>query len=123
MALSDADLKRLKVLVSPAAWAAHQALPEAERVSLEDALEVHGDLRLVAADVLETVCLKAQQVAVVAPGKKRVKVGKIEIEKAAVGTASAAQAPAWCALAARLRQQAGGSGVPGVAFSEWQGDL
>jgi hypothetical protein len=122
VALADADLKRLKVLVSPAAWAAHQALSSAEQVSLEEAFEVHGDLRLVAADVLETVCLKAREKAVVAPGKKRIKVDVIEIEKAAVGTVSTPQADAWCALATRLRSQAGGSGVPGPAFAEWQGE-
>lgn len=122
MALSADDTKRLKTYVTPAAWAAHQALPAAEQVSLEDALEVHGDLKLVAADVLETVCLKAREKAVVAPGKKKIKVDVIEVEKAAVGTVSTPQADTWCALAARLRSQAGGSGVPGPAFSEWQGE-
>lgn len=119
MPLSDADLKRLRVLVTPAAWAAHEALDAAEKVDLELAFEVYGDVRLVAADILETVCLKARGAALTAPGKKRLKVGKIEIEKAATGSASSADADAWCALAARLRDQAAGSGVPGPALVGW----
>ena len=119
MPLSDADLKRLRVLVTPAAWAAHEALDAAEKVDLELAFEVYGDVRLVAADILETVCLKARGAALTAPGKKRLKVGKIEIEKAATGSASTANADAWCALAARLRDQAAGSGVPGPALVGW----
>lgn len=119
MPLSDADLKRLRVLVTPAAWAAHEALDAAEKVDAGLAFEVYGDVRLVAADILETVCLKARGAALTAPGKKRLKVGKIEIEKAATGSASSADADAWCALAARLRDQAAGSGVPGPALVGW----
>lgn len=119
MPLSADDLKRLRVLVTPAAWAAHEALDPAEKVDAELAFEVYGDVRLVAADILETVCLKARGAALTAPGKKRLKVGKIEIEKAATGSASSADADAWCALAARLRDQAAGSGVPGPALVGW----
>lgn len=119
MALSADDLKRLRVLVTPAALAAHETLDPAEQVDAELAFEVHGDVRLVAADILETVCLKARGVAVTAPGKKRIKVGEIEIEKAGTGTVSAANADAWCAAAARLRDQAAGSGVPGPVFAAW----
>lgn len=123
MALDAAQLKTLRTYVTPAAWAAHQALPADEQVSVDDAFDVHGDLRLVAADVLETVSLKAAEKAVVAPGKKKIKVDVIEVEKAAVGTVSGPQAEAWYKLAERLRSQAGGSGVPGPAFAEWQGEL
>lgn len=119
MALSADDLKRLRVLVTPAAWAAHEALDSTERVDAELAFEVHGDVRLVAADILETVCLKARGAALTAPGKKRFKIEGIEIEKAATGTVSAANADAWCALAGRLRDQAAGSGVPGPALVSW----
>lgn len=119
MPLSADDLKRLRVLVTPAAWAAHEVLDAAGKVDLELAFEVYGDVRLVAADVLEAVCLKARGAALTAPGKKRLKVGKIEIEKAATGSASTANADAWCALAARLRDQATGSGVPGPALVGW----
>ncbi|GHG34434.1 hypothetical protein GCM10017784_30290 [Deinococcus indicus] len=119
MPLSADDLKRLRVLVTPAAWAAHEVLDAAGKVDLELAFEVYGDVRLVAADVLEAVCLKARGAALTAPGKKRLKVGKIEIEKAATGSASSANADAWCALAARLRDQAAGSGVPGPSLVGW----
>ena len=119
MPLSADQLKRLRVLVTPAAWAAHEVLSAVDRVDAEMAFEVHGDVRLVAADILETVCLKARGAALTAPGKKRLKVGKIEIEKAATGNASSANADAWCALAARLRDQAAGSGVPGPTLVGW----
>ena len=119
MALSADDLKRLRVLVTPAAWAAHEALDSAEQVDAELAFEVHGDVWLVAADILETVCLKARGVALTAPGKKRFKIEGIEIEKAATGTVSAANADAWCTLAGRLRDQAAGSGVPGPVLVGW----
>lgn len=119
MALSDADHKRLQVLVTPAAWAAHQALDASVRVDLDGALEVYGDVRLVAADVLEAACLAARRTAATTPGKKRIKVGQIEVEKAAAGTTSAVDADAWCAIAARLRTLATGSGVPGPALPEW----
>lgn len=119
MPLSEAELKQLQVLVTPAAWVAHQALPDASRIDPELAFSVYGDLRLVAADMLEAACLAARQVAITAPGKKRIKVGEIEIEKAGTGTVSAANADAWCAAAARLRDQAAGSGVPGPVFAAW----
>lgn len=124
MALTDAEQKRLRVLVTPAAWAAHEALPEVERVSLEDAFEVHGDLSLVAADVLEAACLKARAGAAgVKGGVKRLRVeGEMEVEYTAGGGADGACADAWCARAAALRAQVQeeASGVPGSAFVEWE---
>lgn len=118
--MDDAELRRLRVLVTPAAWAAHQALPEAEQISLPDALEIHGDLRLVAADVLETVCLKAREQNVASTGGlKRLKIeGELEVEYAAGGGASA---DAWCERAAALHAQVqtSRSGVPSPAFTEW----
>ncbi|GAA5514775.1 hypothetical protein Dcar01_03536 [Deinococcus carri] len=121
MALTDAELKRLRVLVTPPAWAAHNALPEAEKVNVEDAFEVYGDLRLVAADVLEAACLKASSTAATAPGKRRIKVGPIELERSAAGTVDGIQATTWCALATRLREEASGSGFPGPVFTEVEG--
>ncbi|GHG21492.1 hypothetical protein GCM10017784_11240 [Deinococcus indicus] len=119
MPLSADDLKRLRVLVTPAAWAAHEALDAAEKVDLELAFEVYGDVRLVAADVLEAVCLHARMAAANTPGKKRLKLGSIEIEKAATASGDTARAEAWCALATRLRDDATGSGVPGPALTSW----
>ncbi|MEI3783778.1 hypothetical protein U9R89_21915 [Pectobacterium brasiliense] len=119
MPLTETELKQLQVLVTPAGWLAHQALPELNRIDAELTYGVYGDLRLVAADMLDAACLAARQVAAVAPGKRRIKVGKIEVESAAVGSVDATRAEAWCALAARLRVQATGSGVPGPALTSW----
>lgn len=117
--MDDDQLKRLKVLVTPAAWTAHEALPAGERVDVDLAFDVYGDLYLVAAAVLENVCLKARELAAAAPAQaKKIKVGKIELERAQGGSVSVVQADAWCALALRWRDAAAGSGVPGPVFTE-----
>jgi hypothetical protein len=118
MPLTETELKQLQVLVTPAGWVAHQALPDANRIDAELAYGVYGDLRLVAADMLEAACLAARQVAAVAPGKRRIKVGEIELERSAGGSTDAVKADAWCTLAGRLRELATGSGVPGPVFTE-----
>lgn len=118
MPLTESDLKQLQVLVTPAGWLAHQALPPLNQIDAELTYGVYGDLRLVAADMLDAACLAARQVAAVAPGKRRIKVGEIELERAAGGSPDAVNADSWCALATRLRELATGSGVPGPLFTE-----
>lgn len=120
MPLTESEQRQLQVLVTPAGWVAHQALPEANRIDAELAYGVYGDLRLVAADMLEAACLAARQVATqVGGGIKRVKLeGELEVERFPQASADAVQADAWCALSARLRSESNGSGVPGPMFTE-----
>lgn len=109
-ALTDAELAQVKVYAGAAALRYHNStLPEESRVDLSVSFAVHGDLRLVAADVLEAVCLHASGQPTGSAAAKRIKVGKIEIEKAASTARSELQvnAEAWCARAVRLRQDAG----------------
>lgn len=110
-ALTDEQLAQLRVHATAAALTYHdQVLPEGERVDLAASFAVHGDLRLVAADVLEAACLHVQG----RPGPeqtgavKKIKLGALEIERAAPTTAASDQnnATAWCERAARLRKQA-----------------
>lgn len=111
-ALTDSERASLKVLVTAAALAYHDTtVPEGERVDVIASYAVHGDLRLVAADVLETACLYAQghPETVQQAALKKIKIGPIELERAASSTVAADQvnASAWCERAARLRKEAG----------------
>lgn len=95
----------------PAAWTYHEeTLDDELKVNLDLAFARLGDLRLVAAYLLDVVCGDARRrAAELAAQIKRVKVGSIELEK----TTSAvngltAQADAWCAQATSLRAQVSG---------------
>lgn len=105
--LTDAQLRQLKVLVGPDAWAYHQTLTE--QVDPAAALEVHGNLKLVAADILELACTKASGSSVdeQAGQLKRMKIdGEVEEEYFQASTSAAVNANAWCAKAARYRKEA-----------------
>ncbi|WP_034383002.1 hypothetical protein [Deinococcus sp. YIM 77859] len=97
---------QVAVLVTPGAWAYHEALPEEQQVDLEAAAAVLGsDPRLVAAYLLDVVAAHARSQAASAPAAlKRMRVeGEIEIERFAPGSSLAADADAWAALAGGLR--------------------
>lgn len=101
------DMEALEVLVGAAAWTAHQALPPEQQVKVDVAWRVYGDVRLVAADVLETVCQEARRTAAGGPQTvKRMKDGTEEMEFFAGTSASAEDASAWCQRAADLRKAA-----------------
>ncbi|KQR40752.1 hypothetical protein [Deinococcus sp. Leaf326] len=103
---------RVAFLARDSAWAAWLALePEEEKRSLklDMALAEYGDLRLVAAYVLETVCEQARTgAAAAAEGVEQVKrfraEGDYEEEYFAPSTpADVVQAGLWCDRAAELR--------------------
>ena len=111
-ALTDAQQAQLRVLATAAALTYHNTtVPEGERVDVAESYAVHGDLRLVAADVLEAACLHAQghPTAAAQAATRKIKIGPIELERAASTTVSAEQvnAGAWCERASRLRKEAG----------------
>lgn len=111
MPLTDTQLDRVKFLVQDDAWAAWEALlPAAERTAnLSQALEVHGDLRLVAGYVLDRVAARAGQLAAQAleeaAAVSAVKVGRIEakLNGEAAGEADRNRAAAWNERARALR--------------------
>lgn len=104
-------LNRVKFLTGDdayASWESKGGTPE----RLDVALAEYGDLRLVAAYVLETACqaarLKAAEDASLArPQVKRLKIdGELEREYFAPGTpAGVQQGDAWCRQAAALRAE------------------
>ncbi len=105
--LDTDQLKRLRVLVTPAAWTAHEALSAGERVDPEEAMAVYGDLRLVAAGILRAVALSAQQASAQASEAKvkRFRVeGEYEEEYFGSTDAQSAQAAAWLQLAQQLER-------------------
>lgn len=104
-------LKRVKFLAGDAAYVVWQD-NGGTASRLDEALAEYGDLRLVAAYVLEQACasarLQATQAAVQAgPQVKRLKIdGEIEQEFfAPVTPATVQQADAWCQQAAALRAE------------------
>ncbi|MDV6376242.1 hypothetical protein [Deinococcus arenicola] len=105
--LTELEQARLEVLVKPAAWTYHLALATEQQVNIPRAYAVHADLRLVAADILETACLLAsKQAAGSSGGVKRIKIdGELEVEKFAATDASSVDASTWCDQAGRLRQE------------------
>lgn len=106
-ALTETEQARLEVLVKPSAWAYHEALSDEQQVDIPRAFQVHSDMRLVAADILETACLLAsKQVAGSSGGVKRIKIeGELEVERFAVTDVASVDASAWCDQAARLRAE------------------
>lgn len=115
-ALTDAQLAQLRVLATAAALTYHNStVPEGERVNVAESYAVHGDLRLVAADVLEAACLHASKAASGSSGGvKRIKIdGELEVEKFAATSADSVTAETWCARAARLRAEVKASGAGG----------
>jgi hypothetical protein len=119
--LSSAQLAQVKVFTTAAAWTAHEALPE--RVDLNVAYAVHGDLRLVATEVLDAVSAAAVAAAAErSGGVKRIKVeGEFELERFAATDGQAAGATAWSARAARLRAEAARAGRGGPVRSPLAG--
>lgn len=108
--LTDEQLTELRVLVGPGAWAAHEALPSGQQADTAVAFTVLGDLRLVAAEVLEAVAAQAGA----GGSASKVKVGPLELSLLPdEGLTS------WLARAARYRALATGSGVPGAEWSAW----
>lgn len=105
--LSELEQAQLEVLVKPAAWAYHEALSDEQQVNIPRAFQVHADLRLVAADILETACLLAsKQAASGSGGVKRIKIdGELEVEKFAATSSASVDASTWCDQAARLRAE------------------
>ncbi len=109
--MDAAALNRVKFLAGDDAYAYWQAKGGTSS-RLDTALAEYGDLRLVAAYVLETACqaarLKAAEAASLAgPQVKRLKIdGELEREFFAPGTpALVEQADAWCRQAAALRAE------------------
>ena len=101
------DMEALEVLVGAAAWTAHQRLSPEQQVKVDTAWRVYGDVRLVAADVLEAACQDAKRTAASGPRTvKRMKDGAEELEFFAGTSASAEDASAWCQRAADLREAA-----------------
>lgn len=123
--MKAAHIARVAFLVREPAWAAWLLEPAQEKrdLQLDLALAEYGDLRLVAAHVLETVCEQARKdAAAAAEGAEKVKrfraEGEYEEEYFAPGdSADVVQAGLWCSRAAELRaavaqeqRQRGGAG-------------
>ncbi|GAA5503013.1 hypothetical protein Dxin01_02762 [Deinococcus xinjiangensis] len=106
--LTDSQLAQLKVLATAAALTYHDTtVPEGERVDVAASYAVHGDLRLVAADVLEVACLHAKREVADHPAPvKRMKDGGEEIEFFASASKVEVSAGGWCDRASRLRKEA-----------------
>lgn len=108
-ALTEEQLAALRVHATAAALAYHDRdVPEGERVDLAASFAVHGDLRLVAADVLEAACLHLQGVDAAGATErvKRFRVeGQYEEEYFAGASTEGVSAAAWCARAERLRAE------------------
>lgn len=111
MPLTAAQLDRVKFLAQNDAWTAWESLlPDGERTAnLDQALAVHGDLRLVAAYVLDRVAAQARERAAQAvedgAAVSAVKVGRIEakLNGEAAGEADRNRAAAWSERARALR--------------------
>lgn len=122
--LTDAQLRTLQVFVTAAAWAYHEErLSDTERVDPAPALAVLGDLRLVAADILDAAALHASKQATGGSGGlKRVKIeGEIEVEQFAPVHTASVDASTWAALAERLRAQVSRAGRSGPVPSPLAG--
>lgn len=103
--LTDEQRAELRVHATAAALSYHdQTVPATARVDPAASFFVQRDLRLVAADILETAALYAAQASEGTSATKKIKVGKIEIEKAAQVASGTVDAGVWTARAARLRQ-------------------
>ncbi|GGR76101.1 hypothetical protein GCM10008959_41210 [Deinococcus seoulensis] len=113
MPLTDTQLDRVKFLVQEDSWVVWEALlPAAERAAnLSQALEVHGDLRLVAGYVLDRLAARAGQLAAQAleeaAAVSAVKVGRIEakLNGEAAGEAERNRAAAWSERARSLKAE------------------
>lgn len=105
--MDPVSLKRVQLLVQPAAWGYHQALPESSQADLDMAFEEFGDAHLVAAYVLSVACEAAQKAAAVASGGqiKRLESGSEKIEYFQSANDLSADAGTWCARAQALRDQ------------------
>lgn len=113
MPLTDEQLAELKVWAMPGFLAYHnEVLPESDRIDPEAYLSVLKDLRLVAAEMLEVVCLDLGKADAESRKRqlKRIKDGSEELEFFQGESALAAQAGKACERAAWLRGQVNGIG-------------
>ena len=102
MPLTSEQLRRVQFLVQPAAWAFHETLPDGQAADLDVALAETGDLRLVAAYVLDVAAQAAGRVGAAASAGQ-VKRFRVEEEYFAGTSVEAGDAQAWAAQAAQLR--------------------
>lgn len=105
------DLDTLEVLVGPAAWAYHGSLPDDQQVDVERAHRVHGDVRLVAADVLTAAGAAARRAwadAQAAALKAFTSESGMRVEFAGGANAPSGDAEEWLAAATRLRAEVAG---------------
>ncbi|WP_027459268.1 hypothetical protein [Deinococcus murrayi] len=124
MTLTAEQEAAVRVYATAAAWAYHKdTLPEEGQVDLAASFLVHGDLRLVAADVLDAAALHAsKQAAEGGGGVKRVKIeGEVEVERFAKPHTSSVDASAWSDRAVQLRQQVSRAGRSGPVPSPLAG--
>ncbi|GAA5513641.1 hypothetical protein Dcar01_02385 [Deinococcus carri] len=106
--MDEAARKRVAFLVQPAAWKYHQGLDPAEQADLDEALAQLGDLRLVAAYVLDVAAAAARTEAAQGNGEqvKRFRVeGQYEEEYFAPTSSLKVDADAWTTLADSLREE------------------
>jgi hypothetical protein len=101
----ELDKATVEVLVGPAAWAYHQALPSDQQVDLRKVFRVHRSQALVAAEVLTAACTAARVAAAVdsAGQLRKLKDGDTEVEYFAATNGASIQADSWCAQASVLR--------------------
>ncbi|MFC4636988.1 hypothetical protein [Deinococcus hohokamensis] len=107
-ALTEAQMAKVKTYATAAAFNYHNSeVPADDRVDLPTSFLVHGDLKLVAADVLDAACLQASKGAATGSGGvKRVKIeGELEVEKFARTSVDSVTATAWRDQATRLRAE------------------
>jgi hypothetical protein len=109
--LTPQQLLTLRTYVTPVPWSRHQELPGNVQIDPKAAYSVYGDLRLVAADVLDAAAADARAEAITAAVQavSAVEVGPIKLKLGSTqgqGMALEAMAGRWEALAARLRTAA-----------------
>lgn len=104
--MESAALRRVQFLVTPAPWAYYEDREDLE-VDLDEALHQLGDLRLVAAYVLDLAAGAARKDAAQASAGqvKRMKDGDGEMEYFPATHASEVDAVGWAALAEGLRSE------------------
>ncbi|MVN86903.1 hypothetical protein GO986_09010 [Deinococcus sp. HMF7620] len=116
-ALTTQQLAAVRTYATAAALNYHNAtVPVDDQVDLPASFELHGSLKLVAADVLEAACLQASKAATGSSGGvKRVKVeGEVEIERFAATPVDSVTAQTWCDRAARLRKEVSAASGGGI---------
>lgn len=82
-----------------------EALAYASQLDVDALLTLHGDVRLVAAEVLAYACT-AKRGAAGESGAVDIKLGSLSLKTSGSTTADSTAADAWCARAALLRSEA-----------------